>query len=275
MKTYYISKDTRLSGQGDVAGYYHLLIDFIIPLYVHSDGDSITLHVNSGRLNPEANRSSRAGVMSKERIQYIIKSVFGDRITIKPNKHDKSSGEIWLDVNSNINYPLHDILKDNDQWVKKYKITNPLVFRGIWGDYDKSHYTRFRNDMYDRYKITTTKQSYVTIIKRGVDARPRSNKEMLVNSPKLIQDRYETNLPVRIIDFSKLSFEETIRICAETKILIGQHGAGISNCVFMRPGSKIIEYEPITLPCYYILAKACGLQYEHSNLRDEIINIHE
>lgn len=272
MKHYYLSKQTVFSGLGRITGYYHLLIDFIIPLYVDSRGDDITIHVENRCLDATYDRPPRAGVMPNDRVLYIIQSVFGNRINFEKNKQNKSCGKIWLDNNSRLNLPLQDILRDQQPpWWGANFVKNP-EHKGIWGDYDQSHYTYFRDGMLKQFNIKKPTQYYVTITRRGTDAHNRKCK-LPTNAVDLIKSDFETDLPKRVVDFSSMSFEETIRTCLETKVLIGQHGAGFANSVFMEPGGKIIEYGPIKVPCYYILANGCGLSYERTNLRDDIINI--
>lgn len=271
MKSYYLSKQTVFSGLGRITGYYHLLIDFIIPIYVDSQGEDVTVHVENRCLDATFDRPPRPGVMPNDRVLYIIDCVFGDRINFKKNRENKSCGSIWLNVDQRKNHPLQKILQDQKCWWLVNFDKNP-EHRGIWGEYDSAHYSQFRQDMWSRFNITEPKEKFVTIIKRGADVNPRKGK--LPNDVvDRIQNRFKTDIPVRVVDFSKLTFAETIQTCRESKVLIGQHGAGFANSVFMEPGSQIIEYGPYKTPCYCILADSCDLLYNRTSLRDEIINI--
>ena len=44
-----------------------------------------------------------------------------------------------------------------------------------------------------------------------------------------------------IIKLSELSFNEQIKIFNEAKIIIGSHGAGLTNLIFCEPSTKVIE----------------------------------
>jgi capsular polysaccharide biosynthesis protein len=57
-----------------------------------------------------------------------------------------------------------------------------------------------------------------------------------------------------ILQMSKLPFKEQVRACAEAKIVIGPHGAGLTNIVFCR-NAKILElFSPSYLGGFSILA---------------------
>lgn len=65
----------------------------------------------------------------------------------------------------------------------------------------------------------------------------------------------DTNLP---------TFEETIRIFQNAKLIIGPHGAGFSNILFAKPGTFVVEvvcYAPYTRPCFRNMAYKLGLRY--------------
>lgn len=70
---------------------------------------------------------------------------------------------------------------------------------------------------------------------------------------------------VSLVDTTELSPDDQIRTFMTTDILLAQHGAGLSNMVFMSPGSSVIEVKPPLLPVissiYSNLASAIGLGY--------------
>ena len=60
---------------------------------------------------------------------------------------------------------------------------------------------------------------------------------------------------------------EQVRVMSETSILVGQHGAGLANMVWMRPGGHVVEILPDTLAgplrrqLFRSLAHLCGHSY--------------
>ena len=43
-------------------------------------------------------------------------------------------------------------------------------------------------------------------------------------------------------------FEEDLRVADSTDILLGVHGAGLNNLIFLRPGSNVVELRPCDSP---------------------------
>ncbi len=51
---------------------------------------------------------------------------------------------------------------------------------------------------------------------------------------------------------------------SETKILVGFHGAGLTNMLFMQPGGKVLEIRPDGTPvnnCFFTQANALNHHY--------------
>lgn len=70
---------------------------------------------------------------------------------------------------------------------------------------------------------------------------------------------------LNIYDTTDLEVRDQVQLAAETRVLIGQHGAGLTNMVFMKPGGVVIEIHP-PLPAeavdtFALLARACGHTY--------------
>lgn len=240
---------------------------------MHSQGDDILLHVGNRRLDPTFDEPVKPGVLPKERVMYILDQVFGDRLKIVKNTTNKHCGQIWMTRKQKEQLPLSRVIQNVNKWWRT-DFDNTPGHRGIWGEYDQDHYDNFRESMYDVLDIQRESKKYTTIIKRSCDT---STIQRGVNLPgdasEQIQRTLNNSTTCRIIQFEKLTFAETVQMCYETDVLIGQHGAGLANCVFMQPGSKIIEYGPYKLPCYHVLADSCGLQYDRTNLNDQVINI--
>ena len=64
--------------------------------------------------------------------------------------------------------------------------------------------------------------------------------------------------------FEDYSFEEQVRLAANAGMLISIHGAGLTNMLFMKAQTSILEFRPKdddTNLCYYALASALDLNY--------------
>lgn len=67
----------------------------------------------------------------------------------------------------------------------------------------------------------------------------------------------------REVDFSDVPFEDQVNTAQNTNVLIGAHGAGNSNIIFMRPSAAFIEVFPFAYKAgpFDGLARAFGLEY--------------
>ncbi|MDO7874165.1 glycosyltransferase family 61 protein [Hymenobacter sp. ASUV-10] len=92
-------------------------------------------------------------------------------------------------------------------------------------------------------------------------SRARQRIRRLLNEaaiePLLRQYGFET------VYFETLSFEEQVQLLLETDVLVGIHGAGLTNTLFMRPNTTVVEFmsDSSCNPCYYHLASGLGLNY--------------
>ena len=66
------------------------------------------------------------------------------------------------------------------------------------------------------------------------------------STPNLSQADWSalTGLDPRVVDFAKVDPVSQIEVMQRCNLLIGQHGAGLLNMVWMVPGSVVIEIEP-------------------------------
>lgn len=91
------------------------------------------------------------------------------------------------------------------------------------------------------------------------------------NSAELL-DGLASRRPTRLVDAAELTPAEQIRLHASTDLLIGQHGAGLANMIWMPPGSTVVEILP-PMPAHLRvifrnLAAALGHRYSVIDQRD-------
>jgi capsular polysaccharide biosynthesis protein len=69
----------------------------------------------------------------------------------------------------------------------------------------------------------------------------------------------------KIINFEDYSWEKQIRICLNAKYMIGIHGAGLTNSIFMKKNSSILELrDEIKQPkCYMKMADSLNFKYKN------------
>jgi hypothetical protein len=78
----------------------------------------------------------------------------------------------------------------------------------------------------------------------GITVIKRIGKREYAEHSELVEELKRFDLPVREAVLESLSFEEQIQLMRGTTLLIGPHGAGETNMMFMSPGSKIVELYP-------------------------------
>ena len=74
------------------------------------------------------------------------------------------------------------------------------------------------------------------------------NHNKLVNNLEIID--HLKNKDFLIVKLSELSFNEQIKLFNGAKIIIGSHGAGLTNIIFSEPSTKIIEIRNPNFDCY-------------------------
>lgn len=113
----------------------------------------------------------------------------------------------------------------------------------------------------DRFLKRIKDQTEETIWTRLYVSRRDANKRRVINESELVYFLKKRGFAV--ICPAELSFAEQIRAFSRAEIIVGPHGAGLSNMVFARPGSIIIELFPPNYVngCYWALAESCGHKY--------------
>lgn len=88
------------------------------------------------------------------------------------------------------------------------------------------------------------------------------NHNKLVNNAQIIEYLKEKNFS--IIRLSELSFDEQIKLFYNAKLIIGSHGAGLTNLMFCRPSTRIIEIGDPNSDCYVFknISKIQNLNYK-------------
>jgi capsular polysaccharide biosynthesis protein len=93
-------------------------------------------------------------------------------------------------------------------------------------------------------------------------SRRLANKRRIVNEDDLAQILQE--LDFQLICAEDLSFEDQVKLFSRARYLVSNHGAGLTNMLFMRDGGSVLELRHLSdyvNNCYFILASALGLKY--------------
>ncbi|MDO7744527.1 MAG: glycosyltransferase family 61 protein [Pedobacter sp.] len=101
-------------------------------------------------------------------------------------------------------------------------------------------------------------------------SREKASRRKILNEQQVIELLVQFNYEIHY--FEDYSFKEQIKIMSEAKSLIGLHGAGLTNMLFMEKGAKILELRndgDNHNNCYFALASALNHDYYYlSNKSD-------
>ena len=115
-----------------------------------------------------------------------------------------------------------------------------------------------------------------TILKRFDGAAPRCERLYITRQRQALR-RVENEDQVietlqrydfRVVDPGVLSFQEQVRLFSQCRVLVSVHGAGLTNCLFMPEGGRVLElYRALAArddgmnACYWRLSTASNLNY--------------
>ncbi|MDR7240803.1 glycosyltransferase family 61 protein [Neobacillus drentensis] len=110
----------------------------------------------------------------------------------------------------------------------------------------------------EQQRIEVNKEYQKVYITRSNAARRR-----VVNEEELIQLLKRKGFTIVILE--KLKLWEQIEVFSSADIIIGPHGAGLTNLLFVRPGTKMIElFSPAYVhPIYWVLSNRVGADYHY------------
>jgi len=123
------------------------------------------------------------------------------------------------------------------------------------GNYNKVVINKLRDIFLLRFKDTAPNR-LIYISRKKAQKRKVANEDDVV--ALLEKFKYEVHY------FEDYSFEQQVRICAQTKSLIGLHGAGLTNMLFMQAHGQVLELRnenDCHNNCYFSLASDLSIDY--------------
>jgi hypothetical protein len=126
------------------------------------------------------------------------------------------------------------------------------------GHFDEAIIRGIRTTLVNRYRGPSTPSKPVRLFV----SRALARKRRIVNE-SAVRDAMRAR-GFRIIQAEQMSFRDQVSLCATSGVLVSNHGAGLTNMLFMPEGAKVLElrHEDDALNnCYFALAAAIGLQY--------------
>ena len=95
-------------------------------------------------------------------------------------------------------------------------------------------------------------------------SRNKSERRKISNEKELLTILKKYNFKTLYLD--NMSFEKQIKIFSNAKYVVGLHGAGLSNIVWMKNKSHLIELRPekdLYLNCYFNLSNLLNINYHY------------
>jgi capsular polysaccharide biosynthesis protein len=106
------------------------------------------------------------------------------------------------------------------------------------------------------------KGEYVDCLERIYISRSRAERRRILNEDKVFE--ILTRKGFTIIYAENLTFSDQCKLAMKTQVLVSNHGAGLSNMLFMNSGGKVMEIRNSSDShnnCYFSLASALDLNY--------------
>ncbi len=91
-----------------------------------------------------------------------------------------------------------------------------------------------------------------------------ANRRSIINHEEISQtlaDSVSQDFDFACVSLEGQMFHEQVRLFAELKVLIAQHGAALANLLWMPPSSIILEFGYQHNPLFQLLAKVRGHRY--------------
>ena len=111
----------------------------------------------------------------------------------------------------------------------------------------------------DVFGIGSKSSASLRLFLYRLDGGPRSI--VNIDAVKDLLDRWS----IEMVDPSRLTLQEQITLFASTQLLIGVHGAGLTNMIYMPAGGAILELLPplYATASYWGIASTLGIEYHH------------
>jgi hypothetical protein len=144
--------------------------------------------------------------------------------------------------------------------IKKLAFVNNLILPSRQAPYPAHYNPKYLSMLTNTILCNTTlnislgRRLFVT--RKTASCRKIQNEEEV----KIVVGKYG----FAIVDFAEYQFEQQVSISRSADIIMGIHGAGLTNILFCKEGATVFEFsiENQSLDkCYYALSDACGLNY--------------
>ena len=124
------------------------------------------------------------------------------------------------------------------------------------GRYDEHVIKRVRDQIVGFYGGSSTPNDLIYLSRSKAQKRHVANEREVSSLLK--------PFGFRVVNAEDCSFEEQVKLASAARCIISNHGAGLTNILFMNPGMNVLELRhraDRTNNCYFALSSAMGLNY--------------
>jgi capsular polysaccharide biosynthesis protein len=128
------------------------------------------------------------------------------------------------------------------------------------GHFNPAHLRELKRLILERFDGPRPEVERLYITRRGDALRRVENEDQVIGT----LDGYD----FRVVEPAGLSFEDQVRLFSRCRVLVSVHGAGLTNCLFMPEGGRVLElYRALVSEqdrmnaCYWRLTTAGNLDY--------------
>ena len=99
-------------------------------------------------------------------------------------------------------------------------------------------------------------------------SRKNSTSRKLLNENEIAE--FLSGLGFDIIESENMPFEKQVILFSEAAVVISPHGSGLSNVVFCKKNTKVIDlfYGDFLVPCFWVIASQLELEYYYATSKD-------
>ena len=166
----------------------------------------------------------------------------------------QSNRKFNLDTLNQLGIPQTKIIDSYDYpYIQAKQLLTPSIIGGVRGSQWVLDF--LRQTFLDSSSSCDKSSKFIYISRRNALGRRVINEEEVTEL--LSKYGFECVLP------ESMSVKEQASLLSQAKVVITPHGSGLTNIVFCKPGTKIIElFSPDYInPCYWQLSNKCNLEY--------------
>ena len=228
---------------GSVQEYYHFILGYLSPVMLWIDrnpGKPLAMR-DCGPMNPWLDL-----LLHRSDLQIMTP---GDMLHLFAGKYNKAAVLAGMDDPKNFN-------------TKELARFRQLVFNAV-----------NLPPVTDNFAITVVDRLTSGAFNSTAAAEVPASGAAVRSTPNLssVMSGYRTERSLRIIDAAELSVTDQLTLFSMTNILVAQHGAGLTNMIWMPRGGRVVEILPplpdYVSPIFANLAAACG--HTHQVVRQE------